>query len=117
MRNPLPNRRLLGWVVIAVAVGTVSVAGVSFAQDKVSTGGSPPAGAAAPRGMLAGVHNALANLVAQGTISQSEADAVQHQADAGSIDPKLLVQSGAISDARMRIVADRLDQLKRAGGK
>jgi hypothetical protein len=117
MRNPLPKRRLLGWVAIAVAVGTVSVAGVSFAQDTGATGGRPPAGDAAPRGMLAGVHDALANLVTHGTISQSEADAIQHQADAGSIDPKLLVQSGVISDARMRIVADSLDQLKRVGEK
>jgi len=71
MRNPLPKRRLLGWVAIAVAVGTVSVAGVSFAQDTGATGGRPPAGDAAPRGMLAGVHDALANLVTHGTPAPS----------------------------------------------
>jgi hypothetical protein len=72
--------------------------------------------AGAPSGILAGVHGALEDLVAQGTINQDQANAVQQQADSGSIDPKTLVRSGVVTDPQMRVIAGRIDQLKMAGG-
>jgi hypothetical protein len=112
------NRRVLANVAIAVAVGVGSAAGVGFAQGngKGDGAGTSTVAASPSNGILAGVHGALENLVAQGTISQSQADAVQAQADAGSIDPKQLVDSGVVSDAQMRAVANSIDAVKRAAG-
>ena len=110
------TRRVLAGAAVAVAIAAGSVAGTSFAQGN----GSPPAtstpAAAAPGGILAGVHDALERLVASGTITQAQADVVQQQANAGSIDPKQLVQSGALSDTQMRSVAAAIDQVKQAAG-
>ena len=115
MNNRILTRRTLATTAIAVTVAVGSVAGTSLAQGN---GGSPAntVAAAAPGGILAGVHNALARLVANGTITQTGANAVQQQANAGSINPKQLVQSGALSDAQMQIVAASIDELKRAAG-
>ena len=114
MHNRILTRRVVASAAIAVAVATGSVAGTSLAQGN----GSPPSTstpeAAAPGGILAGVHDALARLVATGTITQAQADAVQQQANAGSIDPKQLVQSGALTDTQMRSVAAAIDQVKQA---
>jgi hypothetical protein len=116
MHNRILARRALAGAAIAVAIAAGSVAGTSLAQGN----GSPPStstpAAAAPGGILAGVRDALARLVAGGTITQAQADAVQQQANAGSIDPKQLVQSGALSDTQMRSVAAAIDQVKQAAG-
>ena len=69
----------------------------------------------APTGILAGVHSALEALVAQGTINQNQANAVQQEADGGSIDPKVLVDRGVVSDAQMRVIAASIDRVKSAG--
>jgi hypothetical protein len=112
MLNRILNRRSLAVVAVATAAATASIAGVGLAQD----GGPKPAQQpTAPSGILADVHSALAGLVADGTIDQRAADAVQAEADAGSIDPKQLVDSGAVTDAQMHAVADVLDQVKRNG--
>jgi hypothetical protein len=58
---------------------------------------------------------ALQALVTRGTINQSQADAVQRQVLAGSVDPKVLVDSGTLSNDRMRLVAGTLEAVKRAG--
>jgi hypothetical protein len=116
MHNRTSTRRVLAGAAIAVSIAAGSVAGTSLAQGN----GSPPAtstpAAAAPGGILAGVHDALAHLVATGTITQAQADAVQQQANGGSINPKQLVQSGTLGDAQMRTVADAIDQVKQAAG-
>lgn len=116
MHNRILTRRVLASAAIAVGIAAGSVAGTSLAQGN----GSPPAAstpaAASPGGILAGVHDALAHLVATGTITQAQADAVQQQANRGSIDPKQLVQSGALGDTQMHAVADAIDQVKQAGG-
>jgi hypothetical protein len=108
------SRRALVTSAIVVTAAVGSVAGVSLAQG---TGGTPAASTPAPPaqqgGVLGGVHNALARLVAAGTIDQQQADAVQAQANAGSIDPKQLVQSGTLTDAQMRTVGNVLAQVKR----
>jgi len=114
MIRSLLRRRALPTAAAAVFAGAVSVAAVSYAQDGPT---QTPAPAAAPGGILAGVHRALEDLVSQGTITQTQADAVQQQADAGSIDPKSLVQAGVLTDAQMQVVANSLDQVKEAGGR
>jgi hypothetical protein len=112
------SRRALATVAIAVAVSVGSVAGVSLAQgnNPGQTASPPSAATASPGGILAGVHQVLAGLVADGTIDQQQADAVQSQADAGSIDPKQLVQSGTLTDAEMHAIAAQIDQLKLDNG-
>jgi hypothetical protein len=112
------NRHVLVNAAIAAAVSAGSVAGVSLAQGNGAPATPPavstPSVTAPPGGILAGVHDVLAQLVAAGTIDQSQADAVQAQANAGSIDPKQLVDSGALSDAQMHAVAAQIDALKRS---
>lgn len=115
MRKRLLSRRAITTAAITAAVAVGSVAGTSLAQGD----GAQPAAtnaAAAPGGVLAGVHDVLAALVSDRTITQSQADAVQAQANAGSIDPKQLVDAGVLSDTQMRIVATSIDQVKRSFG-
>lgn len=114
MSERIFSRRALATVAVAIAASVGSVAGVSLAQgggagQTASTPSSSP-----PGGILAEVHRALAGLVADGTIDQRQADAVQQEANAGSINPKELVDSGALTDAQMRAVAAQLDQVKRS---
>jgi len=116
MRSLVPKRNLLAGVVIAVVAGTASAAGVAVAQGNGTTSSVPTVTTSAPGSILAGVHHALEQLVAQGTITQPQADAVQQQADGGSIDPKTLVDSGVVSGAQMRAVANSIDQVKQAAG-
>jgi hypothetical protein len=112
------NCRVLATTAIVIAVSIGSVAGVSLAQ------GNDPAPAASTRspapaqagGILAGVQTVLAGLVADGTIDQRQADAVQAEANAGSIDPKQLVDSGVLTDPQMRAVASKIDELKQSSG-
>ena len=109
------SRRTLATAAIAVTAAAGSVAGVSLAQDSGDRpsdhASAPPA---APGGILVGVDWILSDLVATGTITRQQADAVQAQANAGSIDPKQLVQQGVVTDAQMRVIADHIDQLKRS---
>jgi hypothetical protein len=54
--------------------------------------------------------------VSQGTINQSQADAVQQQVEAGSVEPKQLVDDGIVTEAQMRAIGNSLDQVKRSFG-
>jgi hypothetical protein len=112
------SRRALTTAAIAVVASVGSVAGVSLAQgnDPPRTISTPSATSTSPGGILADIHRVLAALVADGTISQQQADAVQAQANAGSIDPKQLVGSGTLTDPQMRAVATKIDQVKRNSG-
>ena len=117
MLRRILNRQTLATTTIAITAAVGSVAGVSLAQGNggtspTTTVATQPAPDAQRGGILAGVHQILASLVANGTINQQQADAIQAQANAGSIDPKQLVQDGVVSDAQMRSVAARIDQLK-----
>ena len=119
MLRRILNRQTLATTTIAITASVGSVAGVSLAQGNggtspTTTVATQPAPHAQPGGILAGVHQILASLVANGTINQQQADAIQAQANAGSIDPKQLVQDGVVSDAQMRAVAAQIDQLKRS---
>jgi hypothetical protein len=110
-QNP---KQLLTVAAIAVAVATATSAGVAVAGSGGDAAQPTATTAARAGGILGGVHGALQALVAQGTISQTQADAVQRQADAGSIDPKSLVDGGVVSDAQMHAIANSVDQVKRA---
>jgi hypothetical protein len=117
MLRRILNRQTLATTTIAITAAVGSVAGVSLAQGNggsspTTTVATQPAPRAQPGGILAGVHEILGSLVANGTINQQQADAIQAQANAGSIDPKQLVQDGVLSDAQMRAVAAQIDQLK-----
>jgi hypothetical protein len=114
MTHRILSRRTLATAAIAVAVSIGSIAGASLAQgnDPTQAVSTPSAATASPGGILTGVHLVLAGLVADGTIDQQQADAVQSQADAGSIDPKQLVQSGTVTDSQMQAIAAKIDQLK-----
>ncbi|MGB2952656.1 MAG: hypothetical protein WBB74_04595 [Gaiellaceae bacterium] len=129
MKTGFLNRRTLATAVVASVAAVGSIAGVSFAQGNGTKGNETKSPAAtetaqksqlpaspADGAILAGVHTALQRLVANGTISQHQADAVQRQAAAGSIDPRTLVQSGLVNDAQMRAIGDSLDQVKQAAG-
>jgi hypothetical protein len=124
MSTQLLNRRTLATAAIATIAAVGSVAGVSLAQGDgtkspavtESTQKSQLPAGPAEGAILPGVHKALERLVANGTIDQHQADAVQQQAAAGSIDPKALVESGLVSDAQMRAIGDSLDQVKQAAG-
>ena len=107
------SRRTLATAAIAVTAAAGSVAGASVAQGSGNRPSNNASAAPAPRSsILAGVDRILSGLVATGTITRQQADAVQAQADAGSIDPKQLVHQGVLTDAQTRVIAQHIDQLK-----
>jgi hypothetical protein len=118
MSKRILTRRTLATLAVAAVAAVGSVAGTSLAQDAGTSPATSTASTASatPGGILAGVGDALTRLVADGTISQSQSAAVQRQANAGSIDPKQLVQDGTLTDAQMRAVADAIDHIKQAAG-
>lgn len=109
------DRRALATLAAVVAGVTGGVAGVSLAAGNTAPQPAPATAPAGPGGILAGVHRFLSDLVASGTIDRQQADAVQTEANAGSIDPKSLVPA-VMTDAQMRAVAAGIDQLKRDYG-
>jgi hypothetical protein len=125
MAVSLHRRRGLAMAAVALATAIGSVTGVSYAQDgkpaaRVSAGAAqknPSATTPADNGIMVGVHRALQRLVAQGTIDQQQADAVEQDAAAGSIDPRALVQSGLVDEAQMEAIGNSLDQVKQAAAK
>jgi hypothetical protein len=112
MRKP-STRTILTIIASAIAAGTLSIAAVSYAGEGGAT--SPATKSNSAGSFLPGVRGVLRALVAQGRITQAQADAVQRQADTGRIDPKMLVQSGVITDAQMHLVANGIEQVKLAG--
>jgi hypothetical protein len=114
MLRVIAGRRALATAVIAIGALIGSAAGVSLAQgnDPAPALSTPAASSASPGGILADIHLVLAGLVADGTINPQQADAVQAQANSGSIDPKQLVDTGALTDTQMHAVAAKIDQVK-----
>ena len=107
-------RTTLAIIASAVAASTLSLAAVSYAGNG-GAATNPAAKSSSAGSILPGVRGVLKTLVGQGRITQAQADAVQRQADTGTIDPKALVQSGVISDAQMHLVANGIEQVKLAG--
>ena len=65
-----------------------------------------------PPGLLAETRRALDALVADGTIDQSQADAVQSRVASGSVDTTEVVASGVLDEAQMQRVNDVLRAIK-----
>ena len=63
-------------------------------------------------GLLAETQRALDALVADGTIDQSQADAVQSRVASGSIDTTEVVASGVLDETQMQRVNDVLRTIK-----
>jgi hypothetical protein len=106
---------------LAATVGAAVASAILTAGVVSSAQGNPSPSvqvsvASAPNSLMSSVTQLLDQLAQNGTITQSGADAVQRQANAGSIDPRSLVQSGALTSAQMQIVGDGIDQLKMAAG-
>ncbi len=75
----------------------------------------PPADTnAAPPEIVAAVHAALQQLVADGTINQSQADTIEQDASAGQVDGSALVAQGVLTGAQMQTVEDALGQVKQS---
>jgi hypothetical protein len=77
--------------------------------------GSSSAGTEAADGRLqAAAKAALQGLVTAGTINQQQADAVESQVVAGSIDPNQLVSSGVLTASEMHAVNNAMVQVKQS---
>jgi hypothetical protein len=109
------RRRLLVNGAIAITVAAATSAGVALAGSGGS--GSSPTQAVTTADTGNGVnnefHQALQSLVADGTISQAQADVIREQGDTASVDPRALVANGVVTAAQMSKVAARLDGVKR----
>jgi polyhydroxyalkanoate synthesis regulator phasin len=116
----LSTRRVAANVAVALLVATVTAAGVAFADS--SSSHSPAAkapastgtGTRAPDAITTRARAALDRLVANGTINQSQADAIQQDVVAGSVDPAALIAAGTVGQAQMRAVANALDRVKKS---
>jgi hypothetical protein len=107
---------------IAVATAALAGGGAAMAADG---GGAPltkkealdqPAanGAGVPLDVISDARTRLAGLVADGTITQGEADTLLQGVSAGSVDTGALVRAGELSSAHEQAVVTVLDQVKRA---
>jgi hypothetical protein len=116
------RRRFAAHAAIAVTVATATAAGVALAGGGPATGSSTQASAAntitstAPDPIAAVAQRALDALVARGTIDQAQADTIEQQVMAGSVDPRALVSAGVVDAAQMAAVGNTLDQVKRSAG-
>lgn len=116
----LTPRRLAAHATIAVLVGTGTAAAVALAG---SGGGRPLADsgpipavntALAPNPIALAASVALDRLVANGTIDQAQADTIEQQVEAGSLDPPVLIDAGTVNQGQMQAVAEALAQVKRS---
>ena len=116
MRIPasLSTRRLAVPATIAVLVLSAAAVGVAFASGGGHKAHAHSTGTRAPDAITRAAHTALEQLVANGTINQSQADAIQRQVIAGSVDPAGLIAAGTLSATQMHAVAQALSQVKRS---
>jgi hypothetical protein len=125
MRTPAQGRprghlwlRSLTVLTLAAAVATpATIAVASSARHHAHRAGAPRArGNGNGSGSVAAAAKAnVAQLVQNGTINQGQADVIDRQIDAGSVDPKQLVDSGVVTATQMRAVANAIDQAKQNG--
>jgi hypothetical protein len=64
----------------------------------------------------AAAEEAVRGLVREGTIDQYEAEVIDRQIDAGSVNPGELVARGVVSESQMRAVETVLAEVKRSFG-
>ena len=104
-------------LITTAAAGAAHVAFADTSKPTSAHRSQDAATAAGPGGGITqNVYSALEALVTRGTINQSQADAVQRQVLAGSVDPEALVADGTLSNDQMRQVADSLRAVKFAAG-
>jgi hypothetical protein len=116
-RRNFRGLRLVAGTLIVLTT-TAGAATLAFADPSKPAPHDPPrtAVAAGAHGNITqNAYRAVEALVAQKIITQAQADAVQRQVVAGSVDPKTLVDSGTLSNDQMRQVANSLTAVKRAG--
>jgi hypothetical protein len=110
----LSDRR--GWLAALLlalgAGGTALVGGWGGGAPSATTGAGT--GPASEGPLQNPFEAAVQRLVDGGTITPAEAAVVGAQIEHGSVDPKVLVDSGALSDPQMRAVATSLGAVKRA---
>jgi hypothetical protein len=102
---------LAGGAGIAAAGGSPKAAGVSVTGKPAADEPSAPE-AGVPAGLLAETQRALDALVADGTIDQSQASAVQSRVASGSIDTTEVVSSGVLDEVQMQRVNEVLRAIK-----
>jgi hypothetical protein len=84
----------------------------NIASPAGKTGTSSSDTQAAEGRLQAAARAALQGLVTAGTINQHQADAVESQVIAGSVDPNQLVSSGVLTASQMHAVSGALVQVK-----
>lgn len=120
--NTIKPRQLAVHIAIAITVATATAAGVALAgrsgdrSPNINAANAPVSMAAAPDPIAAAARTALDRLVARGAINQSQADAIEQDVIAGSIDPHALVSDGLVTERQMQTVGAALDQVKRSAG-
>jgi hypothetical protein len=92
--------------------------GANAGEGDKGGGGAAARPGGAPQGIVRAADAAMQQLVANGTIDQAQARAVDAAVASGSVDPAALVSNGTLSQAQMDAVAHRLDAVKQsfAGG-
>jgi competence protein ComGC len=86
----------------------------NVASPAGKTGSSSAGTQAADARIQAAARAALQALVTAGTINQHQADAVESQVVAGSVDPNQLVSSGVLTASQMHAVNNALVQVKQS---
>ena len=126
MLVPRTSRRraaaaIAGLLAVAVLAGGAGIAAAgdgSSKADAVSATDKPAVNKpiapdpGVPPGLLAETRGALGELVADGTIDQGQADAVQSRVASGSVDTTEVVASGVLDEAQMQRVNDVLRMIK-----
>jgi len=103
---------LAGGAGIAAAGDGSSKADAASATDKPAVNQPIAPDPGVPPGLLAETRGALGELVADGTIDQGQADAVQSRVASGSVDTTEVVASGVLDEAQMQRVNDVLRTIK-----
>ena len=113
------GRRVIAGTGVATVIVAGAIAGSAIANNAASASTRPSAGApgahAARGSVIAGADAGIERLVAENALSRAQGDAIEQQINAGSVDPKQLVDSGVVTDPQMRVAANAIAQAKRAG--
>jgi hypothetical protein len=104
----------LGEVKRSFAPGGPGGEGTGVKSPSEKKGGGTSDTAAADARLHAAVEAALERLVRGGAIDQHQAEVIDGQIDAGSLNPEELVQHGVLSEAQMQVVANALAEAKRS---
>ncbi len=113
IKKYLAKGTLAGLVLAGSITGAVIATGPAAASTRPTTPASvtPPSGS-----VVTGAVAAMERLVADGTLTRAQGNAIEQQIRTGSIDPKQLIQDGVVSDAQMRVAAAAIAQVKFANG-